>query len=227
MSGDHIRAVRNNNPGNIEKGSPWQGLCPREKMTPEQEKENRFAVFVSPKWGFRALAVVLITYQDKRRAADGSVIDTIREAIERWAPPSENDTNAYISHVCKITGFDPNDRLDFHKYADIAPLAKAISTHECGGWFFSDGDLDSGLRLAGVEAPIPSLARSRTIAAQTGAGVGVGGGAVVEAISQAQDQVSQLTPYLEAAKWIFIGLVVLSIVVTVWARIDDWKRAVR
>ncbi|HCQ3021998.1 TPA: hypothetical protein OHP99_004980, partial [Escherichia coli] len=63
------RGIRNNNPGNLDKGSPWQGLA----ANPD---EPRFCTFKDPVWGIRALAVTLITYHDKRRAKDGSSIDT-------------------------------------------------------------------------------------------------------------------------------------------------------
>jgi hypothetical protein len=147
-----VRAVRNNNPGNIEKGAPWQGLIiDVDEMTPEQRAEPRFCVFKEPRWGFRAMAVTLITYFDKRKAKDGSMIDTIRDVIERWAPPSENNTQAYINAVDLAHPKDHDDKLNLHEYADLAPLVKAIATHECGGWFFKDADLEAGLLLAGVE----------------------------------------------------------------------------
>lgn len=91
-----VRGIRNNNPGNIEWGSPWQGL-----VAHDQRSDPRFAQFVDPVWGIRALTRVLITYQDKRRAKDGSPIDTVAEFIERWAPAFENNTQAYTGEVCK------------------------------------------------------------------------------------------------------------------------------
>ena len=55
------RGIRNNNPGNIECGSPWQGL-----RTQKERTDNRFAQFTDPVFGIRALACVLITYQGER-----------------------------------------------------------------------------------------------------------------------------------------------------------------
>lgn len=221
MSSDQARAFHNNNPGNIERGAKWQGLCPPEEMTKEQADESRFAVFQSPKWGFRAMAVTLIAYQDKYK------INTIRKVISRWAPPTENDTPAYIAHVFRLTGFGIDDALDLHTYESLAPLTKAIATHESGKWVFNDRDLDAGLRMAGVEPPSPSLKTSRTMIAQGSAGFAAGGGALIEALSEAQDQVSQLTPYLQSAKWIMLAIILAGIAVTVYARIDDYKRAKR
>ena len=51
------RGIRNNNPGNLDKGAPWQGLV-------NNSSEPRFCTFKDPVWGIRALAVTLITYHD-------------------------------------------------------------------------------------------------------------------------------------------------------------------
>ena len=76
MSGKGLpRGIRNNNPGNLEMGSPWQGLT----KTPQ---DNRFCSFITPAYGIRALAVTLITYHDKRKAKNGTRIDTVREVID-------------------------------------------------------------------------------------------------------------------------------------------------
>lgn len=82
--------------------------------------------------GIRALAVTLITYHDKRRAKDGSSIDTIREVIERWAPPHENNTLAYVNEVSKAVGVAPDMIIDLHDYETLRPLVEAIIRHENG-----------------------------------------------------------------------------------------------
>ena len=38
-------------------------------------------------------------------------LKTIQAIIKRWAPPSENDTDAYISAVSRLTAFEPDDKL--------------------------------------------------------------------------------------------------------------------
>lgn len=40
-------------------------------------------------------------------------INTIRAAISRWAPPSENDTESYIKFVSQKTGINPDEKIDF------------------------------------------------------------------------------------------------------------------
>jgi hypothetical protein len=137
-----IRAVRNNNPGNIDAGDHWQGLLPRSQMAAEQMAEDRFAVFAAPKWGFRALAIILLNYSKVHH------INTVTGIIGRWAPANENDTGAYAKDVSDRVGVNPDLALDFTKPDLLAALARAIAIHECGGWFFSDADLRAGVALA-------------------------------------------------------------------------------
>jgi hypothetical protein len=136
------RAVRNNNPGNLVSGQPWQGLLPPAQMTAEQRAETRFAVFASPKWGFRALAVTLRNY--RRRYG----IDTVRGIVARFAPPAENDTESYIRGVSGALGVAPDAPLDLGDAGRLAALAKAIAVHESGGWLFRNEDWHAGIRLA-------------------------------------------------------------------------------
>lgn len=137
-----IRAVRNNNPGNINGGDHWQGLLPRAQMTPEQAAEDRFAVFGAPRWGFRALAVIILNYMRVHH------LNTVRGIITRWAPPGENDTDAYVAAVSKAVAVGPDTPLDFTKPDLLAAVCKAIATHECGGWFFAPADLAAGVHMA-------------------------------------------------------------------------------
>lgn len=141
------RAVRNNNPGNINAGQPWQGLMPRSQMTPDQAAETRFAVFESAAWGFRALAMILQSYSRIFHGA-GKVFN-VDHVIARWAPPSENNTTAYQTHVCVLTGFSLEQALPCD-HSTVRALAKAISTHEVGYWAFTDTDLDQGISLASL-----------------------------------------------------------------------------
>lgn len=136
------RAVRNNNPGNLNAGDHWQGLLPRDQMMPEQQAETRFAVFKSPKWGFRALGVIIRNYYRLHG------LDTVRTIIGRWAPPGENDTGAYVRDVCQSVGTDPDVRLDLSDRNILAKVARAIAVHESGGWFFSATDLQVGISMA-------------------------------------------------------------------------------
>jgi hypothetical protein len=185
--GKQPRGVRNNNPGNLRWGDPWQGLVPAAKRT-----DKDFCQFVAPAWGIRAIAITLITYQDKRRAKDGSRIDSVSEMIERWAPAIENDTDSYVRAVASALGIGPDvETVNVHDYATLATLVRAIIRHENGyqvPWSDREEDwydaitLDEGLRLAGVVKPAARKVPSPVAVAATAGG----SAAVVEAIQQVQ-----------------------------------------
>ena len=92
------RAERNNNPLNLTNlpNGEWQGQTGR---------DGRFAQFASPQAGFAAADANLQSY-----ARHG--IDTLSGVINRWAPPSENDTAKYIATVARDTGIAPNAKID-------------------------------------------------------------------------------------------------------------------
>ena len=94
------RGIRNNNPLNIRKsGDKWQGL-----KTLQEDKE--FFQFETIEWGWRAAFVILCrTYYGKYK------LKTIRDIVTRWAPPKENNTEAYIRHVSDYTGIGPDRDL--------------------------------------------------------------------------------------------------------------------
>jgi len=146
------RGIRNNNPGNIERdGTRWQGMSAR-------QTDARFIVFSDACWGIRAIARILITYQDKRRAADGSRIDTVRKFISRWAPPAENNTDAYARAVAVALGVGVDDPdLDVYDYETMFGLVSSIIRFENGsapknlhGLWYQDAEIEDGLRLAGI-----------------------------------------------------------------------------
>lgn len=210
------RGIRNNNPGNIEKGQPWQGLMPPEKMNEAQRKETRFAVFESPKWGIRAIARTLITYQDHRTAPDGSPIDTVEEIVERWAPPSENHTNAYATRVRKALGLEPGETVDVHQYHHMRPLVEAIIRHENGikdheDLPYSNEVIDEALKLAGISKPLPPAHKdTETVVATTGFSA-----TALAALTEVSEHVKGLIPYLDSMKTVFVvlSLVALGFVV--------------
>lgn len=143
MSGAGVRAVRNNNPGNIRIGAQWQGLLPRASMTADQAAETAFCVFLTPVYGFRAMGEIFHTYYRQ----DG--VRTLQQAINRWAPPTENNTDAYVQAVCDYTAYKPDAVFPFlGNIPALATLLKAVSIHEAGGWYFGQLDLMDGTRAA-------------------------------------------------------------------------------
>lgn len=114
------RGLANNNPGNIRRSKVrYLG-----EVIPS--RDAAFKQFASAEWGYRAIFVVLDTY--RRRHG----IDTLQGMIARWAPPSENDTQAYIRAVAQQTGLDPAQAIDTQDRATMIPLAAAISRVENG-----------------------------------------------------------------------------------------------
>ena len=94
------RGIRNCNPLNIRRSKDqWKGLA-------ERQQDAAFCQFKSLEYGWRAAFYLLTrTYYHKRR------LYTIRTIIRRWAPESENNTEAYINNVSKLTGIDPDEPL--------------------------------------------------------------------------------------------------------------------
>lgn len=151
------RGIRRNNPGNIEWGDPWQGLA-----DPKDYPADRFAAFVSAVYGIRALARTLITYYDKRKANDGSKIDSLQEIVERWAPAADNnDVDAYARQLAKqLPGIGPKDEvLNLHDPVQLRAIVEGIILHENGRgplktpntWYPAEV-IDEALRRAGVVA---------------------------------------------------------------------------
>lgn len=155
------RGVRNNNPGNIDynKNNAWQGRLPRNTSV-----EDRFERFVSPEYGIRALARVLITYQDKHGLA------TVRDIIGRWAPPTENNSGAYIDRVAQALKTGAMDRVDVHEYWTMKALVVAIIAHENSGYAYPDAVVDAGLALAGVQPPgaVVTVEQKKPLLRETG-----------------------------------------------------------
>jgi len=60
------------------------------------------------------------------------------------------------------------------------------------------------------------------------AGVATLGAAGVEVaqniLAETQSAVLPLVPYLDTLRWVFITVALGGIVVTIYARLDDWKR---
>lgn len=132
------RGIRNNNPGNIRWGDNWQGL-----VVPDQRTDPDFCQFVDAPHGIRAIAVILSSYK-------GTGIDTIRAAINRWAPPSENDTDAYVNAVASGAGVDADACVDLTSFAVCNGVVRSIIQHENGAQPYTDDTINQGLSLAGI-----------------------------------------------------------------------------
>ena len=129
------RGIRNRNPGNIRRSAAdWRGKIAGD--------DAEFETFVHEVYCLRALAKTLLTYQ-KRHG-----LTRIRDFIARWAPPVENDTEAYIRAVSAATNRATTDFYDVTDPAALAALVAAIIRHENGVQPYSDKTIREGVALA-------------------------------------------------------------------------------
>ena len=113
------RGIRNNNPLNIRVGNNWQGE--RKPNT-----DGAFEQFQTMQYGYRAAFKLLKTYMGKYRC------HTIRQIIHKWAPPRENDTNAYVKRVAGISKLNPDVIIAFWHKQTMIDLAYAMTIVENG-----------------------------------------------------------------------------------------------
>ena len=86
--------------------------------------------------------------------------------------------------------------------------------------------------FAAETAPVREvLADSRTMKGSGAAGVATLGAASVEVaqsvLTETQTAILPLVPYLDTLRWVFIAVALAGVAVTIYARIDDWKRGRR
>ncbi|HEY4252301.1 MAG TPA: structural protein [Roseomonas sp.] len=167
MDPKQTRGYRNRNPGNIDwnAANDWQGQVGRETTG----SPPRFAVFESHEFGVRALCALLTTYQ-KRYG-----LRTVEAIINRWCPPQDDhagsqDTEAYVAHVCLLTGFKRDQRIDLKLFSDAKAIVTAIITHELGGNPYDAGEIDDGLELYGLVESVAKPVETFAGAASTGTG---------------------------------------------------------
>jgi hypothetical protein len=137
VSQTQTRGERNNNPGNIDRtATAWQGQS-------ADQPDSRFVKFDAPEWGIRALARTLLTYQSKHWLA------TVRAIVNRWAPPGENNTGAYVKAVADEMGVDAEAVLRLEESpALLVKLVRAIIRHENGRVIYADATIEEGVRRA-------------------------------------------------------------------------------
>lgn len=130
----NTRGLRNKNPGNIrwivKETSRWRGML--------RDDGSGYAIFDTDANGVRALGKQLLVYA--RRG-----LDTVREIIGTWAPPSENATDAYIRAVSARLKVAPDAALDVS--ARLVDLANAIIYHENGRNPYQPADITKWVRL--------------------------------------------------------------------------------
>lgn len=129
------RGIRNNNPGNIRynPNNRWVGLSPC-------QNDKDFCVFIEPKYGIRALSIILRNYQSRYG------LKTVKDIINRYAPTIENNTNSYVKSVCQFLGITDTTIIDIGEGCVMLCLLKAIIRHENGIQPYSNEELLEGIR---------------------------------------------------------------------------------
>jgi hypothetical protein len=221
------RGIRNHNPGNIRWGDKWQGL-----VTQFERTDTAFCQFIDPTWGIRALARVLIAYQDTHN------LNTVTKIIGRWAPPIENNTRAYVEAVCKASGFEADEPLDLHRYETLAPLVQAIIRHECGrgplktsNTWYESAVVDTGLRLAGVVKATAAIAKVPVTKETVGASATatLGAAQLADVAPAVMDALDRSDSNLSSGSVVRIVFGVLTIAVAVyiaWSQVKKYQQGV-
>lgn len=114
------RGLTNCNPGNIRRSKTrYLGEC-------HPSRDSEFKEFKSIDYGYRAMFVLLDTYSRCYGLC------TIRQMLNRYAPPTENFTEGYIRFVSEKTGIAPDEMLNTRDERDMVPVVAAMSQIENG-----------------------------------------------------------------------------------------------
>lgn len=114
------RGLDNRNPGNLR----LSGIRYKGEVRPSRDPE--FRTFESMAAGYRAVFVLLHTYRVRYECR------TLREMLTRYAPPAENDTQAYLRFVSMRSGVAPDAELDTLDRQVMTGIVSAISQMENG-----------------------------------------------------------------------------------------------
>lgn len=130
------RGIRNNNPGNIELDKDeWKGMA-------DEQTDPRFITFDFMEYGIRAIVRILRSYS--RRG-----VSTIEGIVETWAPPFENDTEAYIKMVEQVSGVDRATEIDVQDVDVVVRVVRGIIIQENGKKYLpEDSVIKRGIELA-------------------------------------------------------------------------------
>lgn len=138
--------LRNNNPGNLRPVTGgWMG---------QAGTNQGFAVFDNVAWGIRAFAM------NFNSSVTNHGTDTLRKYINRYAPPSENDTNGYVNKVAADTGISPDAPIPTDADS-LRRILRAQMNVELGPNYASkvtDADIDEGISL--LNSPLQTIAKA-------------------------------------------------------------------
>lgn len=121
------RGLRNNNPLNIRHSADrWQGAR-------IMQTDPDYVQYKDIKWGFRAAWKILDTYCLTFKK-EGKAYN-VKNIIGRWAPPTENDTDAYVRAVVKLSGLGGNENMPrpkhYWNFEEVDKLVRLIRAMVC------------------------------------------------------------------------------------------------
>lgn len=120
------RGIRNNNPGNL-------NYIGQNGATLEEHATPRFARFNSAFEGFAALGKQIKAYYNgTSKAAGYQKLQSVEDIISRFAPASENNTQAYINKLSNMLGVGRGDSLNIQDPQVLATLMNGITQIENG-----------------------------------------------------------------------------------------------
>ncbi|MDR6393062.1 hypothetical protein [Paraburkholderia phenoliruptrix] len=125
--------LRNNNPG---------ALMPGGKLAKYPDMQS----------GIAAMDQNLASYA-------GKGVNTLSDVIAKWAPPNENNTQAYIKDVSQRLGIPPNQKVDLTNPAQRLAISSAIMLHENGSASVFSG---APARTSSAPAAAPPLGAQTT-----------------------------------------------------------------
>ncbi len=128
------RGIRNNNPLNIElmPATHWRG-----QSTSQTDQFDTMAD------GLRAAFVIIRNYIRLHGLCN------VQQIISRWAPPRENDTDAYIGFVSSKMGVSPSEPIRWTDRRKVVSMVQAMAVMESGVSFKRE-ELDYAYRLAAL-----------------------------------------------------------------------------
>ena len=147
------RGIRNNNPLNIRHSADqWQGAS-------EKQTDKCFVQFKSMAYGYRAAWKTLQSYYNRFCAQSRAF--TVRNIIGRWAPPKENDTEAYVHSVMKLSSIGGKENLlppeNVDCYCRLSKMIAAMTCIECG---IRMNQVDEEAIFQGYKLAFPENARA-------------------------------------------------------------------
>lgn len=134
------KGIRRNNPLNLMRTNPrqgWAGALPDSEIDGDREE-----AFIDPLWGLRAAGIVLLNDEVRRG------LWTVREIYTSFAPPNENDTEAYIRNMANWIGVDPDVRMDLCNVPLLVKALKAGIREEDGEQPYPDELIEAAAQAA-------------------------------------------------------------------------------